>query len=148
VTGMKERIADDLKAAMRERDPVRTETLRSVRSAVLNREVELGSEVDDAEITKLIRALVKQRSDSIEHYEAGGRTDLVDRESAERAILEAYLPQAIDPAVIDSLVQGVVAELGASSMKDMGRVMKEALSRLGPSADGKLVSAAVKKALS
>ena len=98
-------------------------------------------------LNALIRGLVKQREDSIAQYEQGGRADLVERERAEKALLEAYLPAAASAADIERVVSEVIAELGASTMKDMGRVMKAAQAKLGAAADGKLVSAAVKQKL-
>merc|ERR1711916_176229 len=99
-------------------------TIRGVRAAVLNREVEQGGTLDDEQILKVIRGLVKRRVDSIEQYAAGGRTDLVERETEEKTILESYLPAAPDEAAVRQAVANAVAELGAQSMKDMGRVMK------------------------
>jgi uncharacterized protein YqeY len=144
---IRERLQADLKEAMRAKDTVRLETVRGVRAAVLNREVELGHELDDAGIAQVIRGLVKQRAESIEQYASGGRDDLAERETREKLILEAYLPAAPDAAAVDATVQAVIGELGASGMKDMGAVMKAALARLGPAADGKLVSEHVKRAL-
>jgi uncharacterized protein YqeY len=96
----------------------------------------------------VIRTLVKQRVDSIEQYQAAGRSDLAEKEAAERRLLEAYLPKAPDAAAVDQVVAGVIAELGAQGPKDMGRVMKAALEKLGAAADGKLVSQAAKRRLS
>jgi len=145
---LREKLSEDLKDAMRAKDRLRMETIRSVRSGVLNREVEKGSDLDDAETLQVIRSLVKQREDAIAQYDAGGRKDLADDERREKEILEAYLPAAPDRATIEAAVDAVIGELGASSMKDMGRVMKEAVARLGPTAPGKDVSAVVKQKLS
>jgi hypothetical protein len=144
---LRKQLDDDLKNAMRAKDSLRLETVRNVRSAMRAREIDSGKELDEAELQKLIRSLVKQREDSIAQFREGGRADLVERESAEKAILESYLPAAASAESIDAVVVLVVAELGASSPKDMGRVMKVVLERLGPSADGKAVSAAVKAKL-
>ncbi len=144
---IRDQLQADLKEAMRAKDEVRLETVRAVRAAVLNREVELGRATDDAEILQLIRGLVKQRIESITMYADGGRQDLVERETRGKQLLEGYLPAAPDAAVVESTVRAVIAELGASSMKDMGAVMKAVSARLGPSADGKLVSNHVKQAL-
>jgi uncharacterized protein YqeY len=145
---LREQLQADLKDAMRAKDDVRLETVRAVRAAMLNREVELGREVDEAELLQLVRGLVKQRVESIEMYQSGGRQDLVERETRGKQLLEAYLPAAPDAAAIEATVRAVIAELGASSMKDMGAVMKAVSARLGPAADGKLVSGHVKQALS
>lgn len=144
---IREQLQADLKEAMRAKDTVRLEAVRSVRAALLNREVELGREVDDAEILQLVRGLVKQRVEAMAMYESGGRSDLVEREVREKALLEAYLPSAPDAAAVEAAVRAVIAELGATSMKDMGAVMKAVSARLGPAADGKLVSGHVKQAL-
>lgn len=132
---------------MRAKDTVRLETVRNVRGAIRAREIDGGKALTDEEIHKLVRGLVKQRDESIAQYTQGGRADLVERESAEKAILESYVPAAASAADVDAAVAETVAALGASSMKDMGRVMKAVLERLGPNADGKLVSAAVKAKL-
>lgn len=145
---IRERLQADLKEAMRAKDSVRLEAVRGVRAAVLNREVELGRETQDAEILQLIRGLVKQRVEAMAMFESGGRPDLVERELREKALLEAYLPAAPDAAAVEATVRAVIAELGASSMKDMGAVMKEATARLGAGVDGKLLSSAVKQGLS
>jgi uncharacterized protein len=145
---IRQRLDSDLKEAMRARDSVRLETVRNVRGAVRAREIDSGKELDDQEIAKLIRGLVKQREDSISQYREGGRNDLVERESAEKALLEAYLPAGPSSADVERVVGEVIAELGASTMKDMGRVMKAVSDRLGGGADGKLVSAVVKSKLS
>ena len=144
---LRQRLDQDLKDAMRAKDTVRLETVRNVRSAMRAREIDSGKDLTDDELVKLIRGLVKQRDESIAQYKEGGRTDLVERESAEKAILESYVPASASAADVDAAVAATVAELGASSMKDMGRVMKAVLERLGPNVDGKLVSAAVKAKL-
>jgi hypothetical protein len=112
-----------------------------------NKEIELGESLGDEAILRVIRTLVKQRTDSIEQYQAAGRQDLVDKESAERQLLESYLPAAPDEQATEAAVTAVIAELGAQGPKDMGRVMKAALERLGAGADGKLVSEAAKRRL-
>lgn len=141
------RLDADLKAAMKSGDALRREVIRGVRGVVRNREIEIGAELDDEGITRVIRSLVKQRADSIEQYTAAGRMDLADKETAERAVLEAYLPAAPDAAEVEAVVRAVIAEVGATQPKDMGRVMKPVLDRLGPAADGKLVSETVKRLL-
>ncbi len=144
---LREKLQADLKDAMRAKDTVRLETVRGVRAAILNREVELGREVDEGEIVQIVRGLVKQRVEATALYESGGRADLVERETKEKALLEAYLPAAPDAAAVEATVRAVIAALGASTMKDMGAVMKEATARLGGGVDGKALSAEVKKAL-
>jgi uncharacterized protein YqeY len=146
--GLRERLEADMKAAMKAHETLRLETIRGIRGAMRNKEIELGESLDDDGILRVIRTLVKQRTDSIEQYQAAGRQDLVQKESAERQLLESYLPAAPDAQAIESAVAAVIAELGAQGPKDMGRVMKAALEKLGPAADGKLVSQIAKRRLS
>ena len=136
-----------MKEALRSRDTLRLETIRGVRGAIRNKEIEIGESLGEDGILRVIRALVKQRSDSIEQFRAAGRDDLVEKESAERAVLTAYLPAAPDEAEVERVVREMIAEVGATSPKEMGRVMKPALERLGPAADGKLVSQIARRLL-
>ncbi len=146
---LKEQIISDMTAAMKAQDAARTSTLRMVKAAIMNREKDGGGELSDEDIQKLLRSQVKQRRDSVEQYEKANRPDLADKEQAEIAIIEAYLPQSASQDVIDQAVVAAIAETGASSMKDMGGVMKAAMAKLaGKSADGKMVSEAVKAKLS
>ena len=142
-----ERLDSDMKEALRARDKVRLETIRGVRGAIRNKEIELGKALDADGVVRVIRGLAKQRAESIEQYRAAGRDDLVDKESAEQAVLEAYLPAAPDEAEIERVVRDVIAESGAEGPRDMGRVMKPALERLGPAADGKVVNQVVRRLL-
>jgi uncharacterized protein len=120
-----------------------------VKAAMMNRQIEKGGELDDDDLQKLLRSLVKQRRDSIEQYEKAGRQELVEKEQAEIAVIETYLPQAASAAEIEAAVAAAIAETGATSMKDMGKVMKSAQAALaGRNADGKQVSEAVKMRLS
>jgi hypothetical protein len=144
---LREQLEADMKAAMKGRETLRLETIRGIRGAMRNKEIELGESLGDEAILRVIRTLVKQRTDSIEQYQAAGRQDLVDKESAERQLLESYLPAAPDEQATEAAVTAVIAELGAQGPKDMGRVMKAALERLGAGADGKLVSEAAKRRL-
>ncbi len=142
-------IVSDLTAAMKAQDAARTSTLRMVKAAIMNRQIEKGGELDDEETQKLLRSLVKQRRDSIEQYEKAGRQELVDKEQAEIDVIEAYLPQAASQTEIEAAVAAAITETGATSMKDMGKVMKAAQAALaGKNADGKAVSDAVKTRLS
>jgi hypothetical protein len=145
---LKERIISDLTASMRARDAARTSTLRMIKASVMNREIEKGGALDEEEMTKALQSLVKQRRDSVEQYEKAGRQELADKERAEIAIVEAYLPQAASRAEIEQAVELAINETGASSMREMGAVMKAAQSRLaGRSADGRTVSEIVKSRL-
>ena len=145
---LKEQILGDMTAAMKAKDTARTSTLRMLKAAIVNRQIEKGGELDDEELMKLLRSQAKQRRDSVEQYEKGGRQDLVDKEIAEIAVIEGYLPQAASPAEIDEAVAAAIAETGATSMKEMGAVMKAVMPRLaGKNADGRAVSETVKKKL-
>jgi uncharacterized protein len=133
---------------MKGRDAGRLGTLRMVKAALMNKQIDAGHELEDEEVMKALQTLVKQRRDSIEQYEAAGRTELADKERSEAAVIEAYLPQAATAEEISAAVEAAVAETGASSMKDMGTVMKAALATLaGKNADGKAVSEAVRSRL-
>jgi uncharacterized protein len=135
--------------AMRKQDAPRLGALRMLKAALMNREVEHGRALDDSESAQVVSALVKQRKDSIEQFTKGGRQDLAEKEAAEIKILEGYLPPAADPAAIDRAIAEAIAETGATSAKDMGRVMKAAMARLaGQSVDGKTVSDLVRQKLS
>ena len=143
-----EQIVSDLTAAMKAQDAQRTSTLRMVKAAMMNRKIEQGSELTDDDVQKLLRSLVKQRRDSIEQYEKAGRQELVDKEAAEITVIEAYLPQAASAEEIETAVAAAIAETGATSMKDMGKVMKAAQAALaGKNADGKTISETVKAKL-
>src|SRR6266404_1228208 len=138
---LREEIISDMTASMKAQDTPRTSTLRMVKAAMQNRQIEKGGELDDEEMGKLLRSLVKQRRDSVEQYEKGGRQDLADKEKAEIEVMEAYLPQAASREEIEAAVTAAVAGTGASSMKDMGKVMKSVQAVLaGKNADGRTVS--------
>ncbi len=145
---LKQRITSDLTTAMKARDALRTSTLRMVKAALMNREIEKGSELMDEEVLQTLRSLVKQRHDSVEQYEKGGRQELADKEHAEVVILGEYLPQAASRGEIEQAVTSAIKEVGASSQRDMGRVMKAAQAQLaGRSADNRIVSEIVKAKL-
>ena len=145
---LKQRIAGDMTAAMKAKDAARLSALRMVKAAVQNREIERGGELSDEEMTRLLQSLVKQRRDSVEQYERGGRAELADKERAEIAVIEEYLPRAATREEIEQAVAAAIAETGASSVKQMGAVMKAAQARLqGRSADGRTVSEIVKERL-
>lgn len=134
--------------AMRAKDPARLVALRMLKTALTNREIERGHALDENEGRQVVSALVKQRRDSIEQFLKGGRTDLADKETAEIAILETYLPPALDPADLERAVDAAIASTGASSPKDMGRVMKAVMAELaGKTVDGKAVNELVRRKL-
>jgi uncharacterized protein YqeY len=134
--------------AMRHHDLAKLSALRMLKAALMNREVELKRSLSDADARQVVGSLVKQRKDSIEQFANAGRKDLVDKETAELAILESYLPPAADPALIDRAVADAIAETGATSAKDMGRVMKSVMAKLaGQNVDGKAVNELVRQKL-
>jgi len=144
-----EKIVSDLTASMKAQNAPRTSTLRMVKAAMMNRQIEKGGPLDDEELSRLLRSLVKQRRDSIEQYQEAGRQELVDKETAEIAVIEGYLPQAASREEIEAVVVAAIASTEASSMKDMGKVMKAAQTALaGKNADGRVVSEIVKSKLS
>jgi len=146
---LKQQIISDMTAAMKAQDAARTSTLRMLKAAITNREKEGGGELTDEDVQKLLRSQVKQRRDSVEQFEKAGRQELADKEQAEIAIIATYLPQAASQDEIDQAVDAAMTETGATSMKDMGAVMKSAMAKLaGKNADGKQVSEAVKAKLS
>jgi uncharacterized protein YqeY len=145
---LRNRITADLTEAMKAKDAARLSTLRMVKANLMNRQIEKGSELTDDDVQKALQSLVKQRRDSVEQYQKAGRTELAEKEAAEIAVIEAYLPQAATAEEIADAVAQAIAETGASSMKDMGMVMKVALAKFqGKTADGKAVSEAVKARL-
>jgi len=144
-----DQVTHDIADAMRQKEQVRLAALRMLKAAIMNKEVEKHRALDEAESLQVVNALVKQRRDAIEQFQAGGRQDLADREQGEIVFLQRYLPPAADEAAITAAIEAAVSETGASSPKDMGKVMKAVMARLaGQSADGKAVSEAVKKRLS
>jgi uncharacterized protein YqeY len=144
---LKDRINEDMKAAMRAKDAPRLLTIRGLLAAMKQREVDERITLDDAAVVAIIDKLCKQRKDSIEQFTAGGRQDLVDKEKAELAVLEGYLPARLGADAIASEVAAIVAEMGASGPGDMGKVMAAAKARFSGRADMGSVSAAVKAAL-
>ena len=145
---LQERINQDLTAAMKAKDAGRLSALRMVKTALKNREIEKMSPLDDAEATKVLQSLVKQRRDSIEQYTQGGRPELAAKEAAEITVIEAYLPAALDEATLARIVDETLGEIGAQSAKDMGRAMKAVMAKLaGQAVDGKIVNQLVKAKL-
>ena len=134
--------------AMRSQDQIRLVALRMLKAALVNREIDRGRPLDDGEARQVVGSLVKQRKDSIEQFTKGGRQDLADKEAAEIRVLESYLPASADPAAVERAVIEAITETGASSPKDMGRVMKAAMAKLaGQSVDGKSVNELVRQKL-
>jgi len=145
---LREQVNIDISAAMKAKEPLRLSALRMLKAAIMNKGVEKGHDLDDAEVLQVVSSLVKQRRDSIEQFSKAGRTDLVDKETAEIAVLENYLPPAASAADIDAAVAEAITETGATSVKDMGKVMKAVMPRLaGKNADGRTVNEAVRRKL-
>jgi uncharacterized protein YqeY len=150
--GLREQLTDDLKEAMRQQDDVRKRTIRSVLTAIQRAETELDNSgqrvnLSEDDIVVLIARQARQREESIVEYQHGGREDLVAEEQAELAILQTYLPQQLGQAEIEAQAREVIAEVGATGPRDMGRVMKPLLARLKGRADGTLVNQIVRKLL-
>jgi hypothetical protein len=144
---LKERITDDMKAAMRAKDSERLGAIRMLTAAIKQKEVDERVELDDAGVVGIVDKLLKQRKDSIEAFEKAGRQDLADKEKSEAAVLQAYLPARLSAEEVQAEVKAIVAELGARGPGDMGKVMGAAKQRLAGKADMGQVSAAVKAAL-
>lgn len=146
---LNEKIISDITEAMKAKDAERLSTLRMVKANLMNRKIEKGSDLTDDEVTKALQSLVKQRRDSIEQYQKAGRDELAAKEALEIGHIEVYLPKAATPEEIEQAVAEAVVETGATTMKEMGAVMKAAQAKLlGSSVDGKLLSESVKAKLS
>jgi uncharacterized protein YqeY len=145
---LKERLDQDMKSAMREKAELKLSTIRMLKSAIKYREIELMKPLDDAGIEGVVSGEIKRRRDSVEQYKAGNRQDLADKEAAEIAILQAYLPQQLTEAEVRAKVEEAVKKVGAQGPKDMGAVMKALLPEVQGRAEGKLVSELVKARLS
>ena len=145
---MNDKIISDLTEAMKAKEADRLSTLRMVKANLMNRKIEKGGELTDDEIIKALQSLVKQRRDSVDQYQKAGRDELAAKEDAEIRIIEKYLPKAASNEEIEAAVKTAISETGANSLKEMGIVMKAALSELeGKSTDGKMVSETVKRLL-
>ena len=145
---LRDQVNADISSAMKAKDAARLSALRMLKAAIMNKGVEKGRDLDDAEVLQVVSTLVKHRRDSIEQFSNAGRVDLVDKETAEITVLEHYLPPAASAEEIDAAVIAAIAETGASSPKDMGKVMNAVMPRLaGKNADGRAVSEAVRRKL-
>lgn len=146
---LREQVMADVKAAMKDKDSVKLNTLRFLQAAVKNREIELRpNPITSDEVLSVVKKLVKQRKESIEQYLAGNRQDLADQEAVELKILETYLPAQMSREQVEAVITEVIAALGAKTMKDMGPTIKEVQARTAGAADGKLISEIVKAKLS
>jgi len=144
---LKDKILQDMKEAMKARDQLRLSTLRLLVSQIKNREIDAKGELKDDEVLALIRKEVKQRLDSISQYEKGGRQDLADKERAEMEILKAYLPEELSREALLAIIDEAISATGATSPKDIGKVMKEVMPKVKGRADGKVVNELVRKRL-
>ena len=145
---LNEKVNTDISAAMKAKDASRLSALRMLKAAIMNKGVEKGRDLEDSEVLQVVSSLVKQRRDSIEQFSKAGRSDLVEKETAEIAVLEAYLPPAATAEEIDAAVAAAIAETGAASPKDIGKVMKAVMPRLaGKNADGRTINEAVRRKL-
>ena len=145
---LRDKVNADIAAAMKAKSVARLSALRMMKAAITNKGVEKGHDLDDAEVLQVLASLVKQRRDSIEQFSKAGRTDLVARETAEIAVIDEYLPPAASAEEIDAAVAAAIAETGAASPKDMGKVMKAVMPKLaGKNADGRTINEAVRRKL-
>ncbi len=143
-----DRLSEDLKQAMRAKDQLRMDVIRMVKAAVLNKELELKKSLDDAEMSRVMTTLIKQRKEAVEEYQKAKRDDLAGKELKEIAIIEGYLPKALSPEELTQVVEAVIRETGAATLKDMGTVMKAVMARLaGQPVDGKQISEMVRSKL-
>ena len=145
---LRDKVNADIASSMKAKSAARLSALRMMKAAITNKGIEKGHDLDDAEVLQVLASLVKQRRDSIEQFSKAGRTDLVDKETAEITVLEEYLPPAASPEEIDAAVAAAIAETGAASPKDMGKVMKAVMPKLaGKNADGRTINEAVRRKL-
>ncbi|MGE5173628.1 MAG: GatB/YqeY domain-containing protein [Betaproteobacteria bacterium] len=145
--GLRERIDTDTKHALKSGAKDKVSTLRMLNAALKNKQIDKRRPLTEEEVVETVRSLIKQRRDSVEQFAKGGRQDLVDKETAEITVLEAYLPKQLSREELDAMVRDAIAQAGAQGAKDMGKVMKTLIPMVGGRADGKLVSELVKNAL-
>jgi len=146
--GLEERLVEEMKHAMKSNDKLRLSTIRMIRSAVKNKEIEQRSQLTDESISKVIQGLVRKGEESVEQFRVGGRMDLVEKEEKEIEILKSFLPQPLSREEILRVIDQSIEETQASSLKDLGKVMKSIIPKLGGKADGKLINQLVKERLS
>ena len=145
---LEERLIDEMKEAMKSNDKLRLSTIRMIRSAAKNKEIEQRQKLNDEDIQRVIQGMIRRGEDSLEQFRAGGRMDLVEKESKELEILRSFLPQSLSQEDILKMIDQSVEEVQASSLKDLGKVMKSVMPKLQGKADGKLVNQLVKERLS
>lgn len=145
--GLKERIQEDMKKAAKERNSLALSALRMALAAIKNKEIEAREEIGEDVVLKVLATMVKQRKESIDLYDKGGRTDLAEKEAAEIVVLEQYLPKALSDAEVETLVRETILSVGGKTSADMGRVMKELMPKVAGRADGKTVNEIVRRLL-
>ena len=145
---LEEKLVEEMKQAMKSNDKLRLSTIRMIRSGVKNKEIELRKKLEDEEIERVIQVMVRKGEESVEQFQTGGRTDLVEKEKKEIEILKSFLPQPLSQEEILKIIDQSIQETQASSPKDIGKVMKSVLSKTGGKADGRLVNQLVKEKLS
>ena len=144
---LKEKLLEDLKVSMRDKNVVRKNTVQMVRAAILQIEKDTGNEVDDAKIIDIIAKEMKKKKDAMADFEKAERQDLIDQTNEEMKVLEEYLPKQLSKEEIKEIVSKIISDIGATSMKDMGIIMKKAKSEIGAGADGKTINEVVKELL-
>lgn len=142
---LKERLMDDLKESMKNKDAIRKNTIQMVRAAILQIEKDKGIEVEDDKILEIISKEVKSKKDVLKDFERAERQDLIDQTNQEISVLQEYLPKQLSREEIKSELEKIIAEIGATSMKDMGTIMKEAKAKMGASAEGKIINEVAKE---
>ncbi len=145
---LEERINEEMKQAMKANDKPRLSAIRMIRSSLKNKEIELRRKLEDEDIVKVLQGMVRKAEEAIEQFQAGGRADLVEKERMEIEVLKSFLPQAMSPDEILKIIEETIQETQASSLKDMGKVMKAVMPKLGGKADGKVINQLVKERLS
>jgi len=145
---LEERLIEEMKGAMKSSDRLRLSTIRMIRSALKNKEIEIRKTLEDEDVVKVIQAMVRKGEESVEQFQTGGRTDLVEKEKKEIEILKSFLPQPLSQDQILKIIDQSIQETQASSLKDIGKVMKSVMPKIGGKADGKLINQLVKERLS
>jgi uncharacterized protein YqeY len=145
---LEERLVEEMKQAMKSNDKLRLSTIRMIRSSMKNKEIELRKKLEDEDIVKVIQVMVRKGEESVEQFQAGKRVDLVEKETKEIEILKSFLPQPLSQEEILKIIDQSIQETQASSLKDMGKVMKSVMPKIGGKADGKLINQLVKEKLS
>jgi len=145
---LEERLVEEMKQAMKSNDKLRLSTIRMIRSALKNKEIELRKRLEDEDVVKVIQVMVRKGEESVEQFQAGGRADLVEKEKKEMEILKSFLPQPLSQEEIVKIIDQSIQETQASSPKDIGKVMKAVMPKIGGKADGRLINQLVKERLS